>query len=118
MNKCPRCENENLKDGQNFCQICGLDLKREERVEVISVLKLIESFFENIEDNDPDIEKWKSICVESLKYAIDELEKTAQEVPVQEQYVTLKIDSKEIAKVVIDEIREQQKHYNITLIPV
>lgn len=47
-----------------------------------------------------------------------ESEDTAQEVPVQEQYVTLKIDSKEIDKVVIDEIRKQQKHYNITLIPV
>ncbi len=118
MKRCPRCKNEEVRKGQNFCQICGLDLNREERVETISVLKLIESFFEKIEDNDSDIEKWKSICVESLKYAIDELEKTAQEVPVQEQYVTLKIDSKEIAKVVIDEIRKQQKHYNITLIPV
>ena len=54
----------------------------------------------------------------ALEYAINELEKTAQEVPVQEQYVTQKIDSKEIDKVVIDEIRKQQKHYNITLIPV
>ena len=31
MNKCPRCENENLKEGQNFCQICGVNLKSKER---------------------------------------------------------------------------------------
>ena len=56
--------------------------------------------------------------IDFFGYVIKEIEKTAQEVPVQEQYVTLKIDSKEITKVVIDEIRKQQKHYNITLIPV
>lgn len=28
MNKCPRCKNEKLEEGQNFCQICGLKLKR------------------------------------------------------------------------------------------
>lgn len=54
--------------------------------------------------------------VQALEHAIKEL--TAQEVPVQEQYVTVKIDSKEIAKVVIDELRKQQKQSNITLIPV
>lgn len=27
MNKCPRCENEKLVENQNFCQICGLDLR-------------------------------------------------------------------------------------------
>lgn len=47
-----------------------------------------------------------------------ELERTAQEVPVQEQYVTLKSDSKEIAKVVINELRNQQKQSKITIIPV
>lgn len=56
--------------------------------------------------------------IDFFGYVIKEIEKTTQEVPVQEQYVTLKIDSKEIDKVVIDEIRKQQKHYNITLIPV
>lgn len=54
--------------------------------------------------------------VQALEHAIKEL--TAQEVPVQEQYVTVKIDSKEITKVVIDELRKQQKQSNITLIPV
>ena len=26
MNKCPKCENENLKEEYNYCPICGLDL--------------------------------------------------------------------------------------------
>lgn len=70
MNKCPRCENENLKEDYNYCPICGLDLR------------------------------------------------TAPEVPVQEQYVTLSVGSKEIAKAIIDEINKQQKQSNITIIPV
>lgn len=27
MNKCPRCKNEELKGNENYCPICGLDLK-------------------------------------------------------------------------------------------
>ena len=26
MNKCPRCENENLKEVYNYCPVCGLNL--------------------------------------------------------------------------------------------
>lgn len=48
----------------------------------------------------------------------EELERTAQEVPVQEQYVTLKIDSKEIAKVVINEINKLSKQSNTTILSV
>lgn len=54
--------------------------------------------------------------VKALEFAIKELKRTAPEVPVQEQYVTLKIDSKEIAKVVIDEINKQQKSAEIHLV--
>ena len=64
--------------------------------------------FEEVETTEED--------VQALEYAIKEL--TAQEVPVQEQYVTLKIDSKEIAKVVLDELRKQQKQSNIIITPV
>lgn len=56
--------------------------------------------------------------VQSLEFAIKELERTAQEVPVQEQYITLKIDGKEIAKVVIDELKKQQKRSKMVIIPV
>lgn len=66
--------------------------------------------FESVETTEDD--------VQALKYAIKELERTAQEVPVQEQYVTLKIDTKEIAKIVIAELKKQQKQSNITIIPV
>ena len=62
-------------------------------------------------------EEWEK-DVQALEYAIAQLERTAQEVPVREQYVTLKIDSKEIAKVVINEINKQQKQSNITILPV
>ena len=55
---------------------------------------------------------------EFFDYVIKELERTAQEVPVQEQYVTLKIDSKEIAKVVINEINKLSKQSNTTILSV
>lgn len=56
---------------------------------------------------------------ESLDRILSKYEKiAAQEVQVQEQHVILTIDSKQIAKVVIDELREQQKQFNITLIPI
>lgn len=53
---------------------------------------------------------------EFFEYVIKEL--TAQEVPVQEQYVTLKIDGSEIGKIALKQIREMQKKSNITIIPV
>lgn len=54
--------------------------------------------------------------VEALEYAIKELEVTAPEVPVQEQYIILQIDGTEIGKVVTNEINKRQKRSNITLI--
>lgn len=77
---------------------------------LLQLKDLLYSFknFEEVETTEED--------VQALEYAIKEL--TAQEVPVQEQYVTLKIDSKEIAKVVLDELRKQQKRANIIITPV
>lgn len=34
MNKCPRCENENLKEEYNYCPVCGLDLRTAPEVPV------------------------------------------------------------------------------------
>lgn len=34
MNKCPRCENENLKEDYNYCPVCGLDLRTAPEVPV------------------------------------------------------------------------------------
>lgn len=27
IEECPRCENEEIAEGSNFCKICGLDLR-------------------------------------------------------------------------------------------
>ncbi|EOU1650919.1 hypothetical protein G6Z26_04530 [Clostridium perfringens] len=32
--RCPRCENEELKGTENYCPICGLNLKEETAQEV------------------------------------------------------------------------------------
>lgn len=32
--KCPRCENEELKGSENYCPICGLNLKERTAQEV------------------------------------------------------------------------------------
>lgn len=83
-------------------------MKREEAI--IKLKDLLYNFkeFTSIETMEED--------VQALEYAIKELERTAQEVPVQEQYVTLKIDSTEIARIVIDEINRQQKQSHRILI--
>ncbi|MGG7213785.1 zinc ribbon domain-containing protein, partial [Clostridium nigeriense] len=96
MNKCPRCENENLKEDYNFCPICGLNLKEEERRIVIRNLKFMKSNYENAKANDSDAEEFREICIKTLEYAINELERTAQEVPVQEQLVTLEVLNNEL----------------------
>ena len=85
-------------------------MKKKEALNQLKSLHYLPEHFQEIESKEED--------VKALEYAVNELEKTALELVLREQYVTLKIDSKEIAKVVIDEIRKQQKHYNITLIPV
>ncbi|AYE35674.1 hypothetical protein [Clostridium septicum] len=78
-------------------------MKREEAI--IKLKDLLYNFkeFTSIETMEED--------VQALEYAIKELERT-----VQEQYVTLKIDSTEIARVVIDEINRQQKRSHRILI--
>lgn len=80
--------------------------------EVIEQLKSLKAHCESMKESGEEWEK----DVQALEYAIKELERTAQEVPVQEQSVTLKIDSKEIAKVIINEINKQQKSAEIQLI--
>lgn len=82
--------------------------------EVIEQLRSLKAHCESMKESGEEWEK----DIQALEYAIEELERTAQEVPVQEQYVTFKIDSKEIAKVVINEINKQQKQSNITILPV
>ena len=79
MNKCPRCENENLKEEYNFCPICRLNLKmnREKALKRAIELKEHSEEFESVSFLDGD--------TEFFEYVIRELERTAPEVPVQEQ---------------------------------
>ena len=85
-------------------------MNREKALEIARELKECSEEYESITVLEHD--------TEFFDYVIKELERTAQEVPVQEQYITLKIDGKEIAKVVIDELKKQQKRSKMVIIPV
>lgn len=84
MSKCPRCSNENLKENQNFCQICGLKLSMSNE----EVIKHLEWFISDCKE---------FVCVEptekdvqALEIALAVLKETARgEVPVQEQLAKL-----------------------------
>ena len=82
MNKCPRCDNENLKEDYSYCPICGLKLEMT-REQVIEQLKDLVKDRESFCVGDYDVVFEQDI--QALEYAIKELERTAQEVPVQEQ---------------------------------
>lgn len=88
MNKCPRCENEKLVENQKFCQICGLKLDTSKEGVIASLKEL--------HDNPLLLPSER----QTIEYAIIELEKTAQEAAVQEQYIKFDnlptINSKEI----------------------
>lgn len=79
MNKCPRCENEKLVENQKFCQICGLKLDTSKEGAIASLKEL--------HDN-PLLRPSER---QAIEYAIIELERTAQEVPVQEQSINSKL---------------------------
>ena len=86
MNKCPRCENENLKEEYSYWPICGLDLKevKMNRIRSIQLLREIKDSFEKHKCTN-SIQKNHAInYAKALDTAIRELERTAQEVPVQE----------------------------------
>ena len=81
MNKCPRCESEILKNW-NHCQKCGLKLEMT-REQVIDQLKDLVKDRESFCVGDYDVVF--ELDIQALEYAIKELERTAQEVPFQEQ---------------------------------
>lgn len=83
-------------------------MNRKQLLERAIELKECSEEFESVTFLDSDTEFFADV--------VEIIQRTAQEVPVQEQYVTLKIDSKEIAKVVINEINKQQKQSNATLV--
>lgn len=81
MNKCPRCNNEHLTENQNFCQICGLKLSMSNDEAISQLESLIADCkeFESVNPTEKD--------VQALELGIAALKETAQEVPVQEQFV-------------------------------
>ncbi|MEG2342471.1 MAG: hypothetical protein RSB95_05090 [Bacilli bacterium] len=86
LKQCPRCKNERLEGTENYCPICGLNLKSGmTNVDVISQIEdLIDEAEAHIKDDPFDSEVFRSDkeALETVKAAY---ERTAQEVPVQEQ---------------------------------
>ena len=65
--------------------------------EVIEQLKSLKAHCESMKESGEEWEK----DIQALEYAIAQLERTAQEVPVQEQFVEIKIDSQTVAKSIL-----------------
>ena len=91
MNKCPRCEREILKEEYNYCPICGALLDCEIKDAIVEVLKSMKSNYIELECKDSEDEKGRNLAIGALGIAITELERTAQEVPVQEQSINSKL---------------------------
>ena len=87
MNKCPRCKNEKTREDYDYCPICGVNLNEEMKKAGVDVLKFLMNSYIEKECNDSEEEEFKKLIVGALEVAILELERTAQEVPVQEQSV-------------------------------
>ena len=85
MNKCPRCENEKLKEDYNYCPICGALLDYEIAEAASKILSTLLNNYKTYECEDVEEEKYRALVVGALGIGISELERTAQEVPVQEQ---------------------------------
>ena len=96
MNKCPRCENENLKEDYNYCPICGAIVELDMAKEATKILNTLIDDYKTYECEDGEEEKYRALVVGALSIAINQLERTAQEVPVQEQSInsTVSIKSK------------------------
>ena len=102
MNKCLRCENEKLKEEYNYCPICWAILECEVAEASAEILTALLFNYKAYKCEDTEEETFIPSVIGALVVGINVLERTAQEVPVQEQYVTIKIDSKEIAKATIN----------------
>ena len=108
MNKCPRCENENLKEDYNYCPICGAIVELDMAKEATKILNTLIDDYKTYECEDAEEEKYRALVVGALSIAINQLERTAQEVPVQEQLceINKKVNSIQICLTI----------YSVTLI--
>ena len=99
MNKCPRCENENLKEDYNYCPICGAIVELDMAKEATKILNTLIDDYKTYECEDAEEEKYRALVVGALSIAINQLERTAQEVPVLEQLqdsITTKLGNSEM----------------------
>ena len=87
MNKCPSCENENLKEEYKYCPICGAILEGEVKEKSAEILKAMVIKYREYVCEDAEEEAFIPSVIGALVVAINQLERTAQEVPVQEQFL-------------------------------
>lgn len=100
MNKCPSCENENLKEEYKYCPICGAILEGEVKEKSAEILKAMVIKYREYVCEDAEEEAFIPSLIGALVVAINQLERTAQEVPVQEQsqpLITTKLGNAEVA---------------------
>lgn len=65
MEQCPKCKNEELKEDYKYCPICGVNLKKSKREEVILDLK-------HLIDRNTSLYEYERA---SIKHAIKELKR-------------------------------------------
>lgn len=113
MNKCPKCENENLKEEYNYCPVCGRVINQTAKEAAIEMLKTMRDFHIEQECDDLEDEKFKLSCVGALEIAIRELERPAPEVPVQEQPIKIALGGHETDKTLHahGEVLKEQEQY-------
>lgn len=115
MNRCLKCENENLKEEYNYCPVCGRVINQTAKEAAIEMLKTMRDFHIDQECDDSERENFKLSCVVALELAIRELERTAPEVPVQEQYVK-NIVSKELFEIEKKRYKELKLFYFMNML--
>ena len=87
MDKCPRCENEKLKEEYKYCPICGAILEYEVVEVSVEILKAMLIKYKAYRCEDAEEETLIPSVIGALVVAINALERAAQEVPVQEQLI-------------------------------
>ena len=80
MNKCPSCENENLKEEYKYCPICGAILEGEVKEKSAEILKAMVINYREYVCEDAEEEAFIPSVIGALVVAINQLERTAQEV--------------------------------------
>ena len=99
MDKCPRCENEKLKEEYKYCPICGAILEFEVAEASVEILKAMLIKYKAYRCEDAEEETLIPSVIGALVVAINALERAAQEVPVQEQLNQISTGSKTINQI-------------------